>query len=181
MELRDAGPCIVGISGRSQAGKSTIAHALARSLIEDGISCLRVRLDNWIRPAEERTPHADAEARNRVAELPAILVALRTGTPVSAPGYDPVTRSAGPRVTYHPAGRRVIILEGCFATHRSIRDMIDVALFVEVPAPVQQSRFAAFYRWKGFDQKATESLWRQRCCDEWPAVDAQRETADLVI
>jgi hypothetical protein len=46
---------------------------------------------------------------------------------------------------------------------------------------IQQTRFAAFYRWKGLDDSAIEALWHTRLEDEWPAVDAQRDFADLVI
>jgi hypothetical protein len=42
-------------------------------------------------------------------------------------------------------------------------------------------RFAAFYRWKDFEDSAVEDLWRERSFDEWPAVDAQRDSADFVI
>src|SRR5262249_4191211 len=47
-------PLIVAVCGRSRSGKSVIAHALARTLLEDGIGCLHVRLDDWIMPAAER-------------------------------------------------------------------------------------------------------------------------------
>jgi hypothetical protein len=59
--------------------------------------------------------------------------------------------------------------------------MIDLAAFVESTAEIQRVRFAAFYRWKKFDDAAIELLWRGRLEDEWPAVDAQREYADLIL
>jgi hypothetical protein len=59
--------------------------------------------------------------------------------------------------------------------------MIDLAAFVESPVEIQRARFAAFYRWKKLDDAAIELLWRVRLEDEWPAVDAQREFADLIL
>jgi hypothetical protein len=59
--------------------------------------------------------------------------------------------------------------------------MLDLAVFVAVPPDLQRERFAAFYRWKGFDQQAIDTLWRERAEDEWPAVDAQSGSADLVL
>jgi uridine kinase len=106
---------------------------------------------------------------------------LRAGKTVTAPGYDPATRAAGRAVTYDPAGKAVIILEGGFAVHAKTRPMIDLAVFVESPVEVQQARFAAFYRWKHLDDAAIEQLWLERLADEWPAVDAQRRHADLVV
>jgi histidinol-phosphate phosphatase family protein len=174
-------PLLVAVCGRSRAGKSTVAHAITRTLSEDANSTLHVRLDDWIVPVAKRVRQATGELRNRVGELPTIVTALRAGKPISAPGYDPASRGSTPATTYNPAGRSVIVLDGSFAAHPSIREMIDLTVFVDVPTALQQSRFAAFYRWKGIDSGATETLWEQRLHDEWPAVDTQRETADLVI
>jgi mannose-1-phosphate guanylyltransferase / phosphomannomutase len=174
-------PFVVAIGGRSRAGKSVVAHALLRSLREDGYDCVRVRLDDWIVPVDERTANSDAEARHRVSFMPEVVFGLRAGKAVSAPGYDPATRGAGSVVTYDPSGKSVIVLEGSFAIHGTIRSMIDLAVFVESPAEIQSARFSAFYRWKGLDNAAIKTLWLGRLADEWPAVDAQRRHADLIL
>jgi mannose-1-phosphate guanylyltransferase / phosphomannomutase len=178
---RKGASVLVGVCGRSRAGKSIAAHAIVRALTEQGVTCLHVRLDDWIVPIADRAPHAAAEARSRVNALPDVIQALRAGASVRAPGYDVATRGAGEPVTYDPAGRSVIVFEGSFAGHRSIRSMLDFVVFVAVPPELQQARFAAFYRWKGLDEPAIEALWRERAADEWPAVDAQRDGADLVV
>jgi mannose-1-phosphate guanylyltransferase / phosphomannomutase len=172
---------LVGVSGRSRSGKSATAHAVVRALSEEGTASLQVRLDDWITPAAQRDPRASAETRARVDLLPQVVAALRAGASVRAPGYDAATRGSGEAVTYDPAGRSVIVLEGSFATHRSLRTMLDLAVFVAVPQELQRHRFAAFYRWKGLEQMAIDALWQARAEDEWPAVDAQREAADLVL
>jgi mannose-1-phosphate guanylyltransferase / phosphomannomutase len=174
-------PLVVGICGRSRSGKSVIAHALVRTLQEDGESCLHVRLDDWIMPAAERRADDTAETRNRVDRLPAIMAALRRREPVTAPGYDAANRVAGPPVTYDPAGTTTIVLDGVFAAHASIRGEVDLAALVDTPEPVQRGRFAALYRWKGFDDAAMEKLWHARIADEWASVDAQREHCDVII
>jgi hypothetical protein len=84
-------------------------------------------------------------------------------------------------VTYDAAGRSVILLDGSFAVHASLRAMLDVAVFVVAPPDLQRERFAAFYRWKGLEQPAIDVLWRERVADEWPAVDAQQDSAHLVL
>jgi histidinol-phosphate phosphatase family protein len=179
----DAGrkPVLVGVSGRARAGKSAVAHAVVRCLIEDGVAGLHVRLDDWILPASGRAPGGSAEARNRVDALPGVIGALRAGRSVIAPGYDAATRGAGEAVTYDPAGRSVIVLDGSFAAQASLRPMLDLAVFVGVPPELQRERFAAFYGWKGLDQPAIDALWGERARSEWPAVDVQRDGADLVV
>jgi mannose-1-phosphate guanylyltransferase/phosphomannomutase len=174
-------PTIVAICGRSRSGKSAVAHALVRALIEAGEKPLHVRLDDWIMPAAERRPDDTGEIRNRVDRLPEIMAALRSGRRITAPGYDSANRTPGPSVTYEPAGHRLFVVEGVFAAHPSIRTEVDLAAVVEVPEAVMRARFDALYRWKRFDQAAIEDLWHARIADEWAAIDAQREHCDMII
>ncbi len=180
MEVKDT-PILVGVCGRSRAGKTAAAHAIVRVLTEDGIACLHVRLDDWIVPAGEREANCTTEARNRIDAMPSVVQALRAGAAVCAPGYDAATRGPGQAVTYDPTGHLVIVLEGIFAGHQSIRSMLDLTVFAAVPEALQYARFSTFYRWKGLDQKAIDLLWHERAADEWPAVDAQRSSADFVM
>ena len=174
-------PVLVGLCGQSRAGKSTLAHAIARTLTEQGSACLHVHLDNWIVAAAEREPNSSAEARNRVDAMPGVIRALRAGKCVHVPGYDAATRGADDALKYEHTGQSVIVLDGVFAGHRSIRDLLDFVVFSAVPPELQRARFLAFYRWKGFDENAIEALWRERAIDEWPAVDAQRDGADVIL
>jgi uridine kinase len=119
--------------------------------------------------------------RNRVAALPQVLQALRAGESVRAPGYDAATRGQAAEVHYDTAGQSVILIDGGFAGHASLRGLLDLVVFVVVPGELQRERFQAFYGWKKLDQAAIEALWCQRVEDEWPAIDAQRASADLVI
>jgi uridine kinase len=145
------------------------------------VNFLHVHLDNWIMPAAERGPNDTAEIRNRVGLLPELTASLRAGRAITAPGYDSARRVAGKTTTYEAVGRDIIILEGVFAAHASVRSLIDLAVFVEAPAKVQRARFGALYRWKDFTEAATEDLWQTRSAEEWPAVDAQRASANLIL
>ncbi len=69
-------------------------------------------------------------------------------------------RVAGKATSYDAAGRDVMILEGVFAAHASVRSLIDLAVFVEAPQPVQRARFDALYRWKQFTPADTDALWQ---------------------
>jgi histidinol-phosphate phosphatase family protein len=177
---RKSVPILVAVCGRSRAGKSVLAHAIVRALTENDIACLHVRLDDWIVPEAERGPGCSAEVRNRIEAMPGIVQALRHGMSLQAPGYDAGTRGLREPLTYDPEGQSVILFEGSFSGHRSIRALLDFAIFVDVPVELQRARFAAFYRWKNLNEAAIEALWRERAADEWPGVDEQRGSADFV-
>jgi len=178
---RPDAPMLVAFCGRSRAGKTMAAHALTRSLAEQDVTCLHVNLDHWIVPAAERDPDADGEARARVAELSSVVTDLRAGRIVTAPGYDVATRGHSAPVTYDPNGFAIIVLDGSFSAHRTLRAMVDLAVFVESPEKLLRERFTAFYAWKGLPRHDIDGLWERRARDEWPAVDSQRDHADLVL
>jgi histidinol-phosphate phosphatase family protein len=174
-------PVIVGLCGRSRAGKTTAAHAIVRVLIERGINCLHIGLDNWIVPAANREPNSSSEDRNRVAAMQHLVQALRAGKRVHAPGYNAATRGPSSAQTYDPTGKSVIVLDGVFAGHSTIRAMVDFVIFLTAPAELSRARFFAFYRWKGFHDDAIEDLWHKRSLEEWSAVDAQCNNADFIL
>jgi mannose-1-phosphate guanylyltransferase / phosphomannomutase len=181
MAANQTRPLLIGVCGRSRVGKSSTAHAVVRIFAEQGLACLHVRLDNWIEPANVRELNSPAETRNRVELMPELIRALRTGKTIHAPGYDAATRAISDAVAYGPNGQTLIVLDGVFAGHHSVRDTLDYVVFVEPTEQLMRRRFYAFYGWKGFDENAIEALWRERSIDEWPAVDRQRDRADLII
>lgn len=76
-------PVLVGVCGRSRAGKTVTAHAIVRALSDNEISCLHVRLDDWIVPVTERGADCTAETRNRIEAMPSIIKALRAGAMIT--------------------------------------------------------------------------------------------------
>jgi histidinol-phosphate phosphatase family protein len=173
-------PIVVAVCGQSRAGKSSFAHALQRVLTHQQVACRLIRLDDWILPAAKRNG-CNAELRNRVDKLPGVLQALRKGELITAPGYDPQSRGESDPIRYDSSGQTVLIVEGCFAGHSSIRAMVDFLIFVTTPEEIRRDRFNDFYRWKGLGETAIDSLWRDRINDEWSLINAQHETADMVI
>ncbi|WP_064695278.1 HAD-IIIA family hydrolase [Rhizobium aegyptiacum] len=177
-----AGPLLVSICGRSRSGKSTLAHAVQRILSEAGRRVLRLELDRWILPLEHRSPNMSAEERSRVELYPEIVGMLRRSGQVEAPGYDAASRGElrGTAI-YDARDVEVILLDGIFAGHASIRQEVDMAVFVEASQQTLLNRFHTFYAWKGLTPLAAEGLWQSRIQEEWPRIDLQRTSADIVI
>ncbi|MDC7745179.1 HAD-IIIA family hydrolase [Rhizobium binxianense] len=179
---KNAGPLIVSICGRSRSGKSTLAHAIERLLSESGRRVLRLELDRWILPLEYRRPDMNAEERNRVELYPEIVSVLRRSGRVEAPGYDAASRSQRKdTATYDARDAEVILLDGIFTGHPSIREDVDLAVFVEASQQTLFNRFRNFYAWKGLTPAAAEDLLTSRIQEEWPKIDLQRASADIVI
>lgn len=172
---------VVAVCGQARSGKTVLAHALTRALSDDGVHALHVQLDDWMVTLDERRPEMDAIARNRVDRYRELITALAAGTVVTAPGYDPFTRGAGVAREYDAAGADVIVLDGILAGHASVRDLVDVVVYREIAIPTQGARLTDFYRWKGLAGEPIEGIIASRRADEWPAVEAQRALADLVV
>lgn len=177
-----AGPLLVSICGRSRSGKSTFAHAVQRILSETRRRVLRLELDRWILPLEHRSPDMSAEERSRVELYPEIVSMLRRSGQVEAPGYNAASRGQfRVTTTYDARDAEVILLDGIFAGHASIREEVDMAVFVEASQQTLLNRFHTFYAWKGLTPVAAEGLWQSRIQDEWPRIDLQRRSADIII
>ncbi|NYJ10482.1 histidinol-phosphate phosphatase family protein [Rhizobium leguminosarum] len=177
-----AGPLLVSICGRSRSGKSTFAHAVQRVLSETARRVLRLELDRWILPLEYRGPDMNAEERSRVELYPEIVSMLRRSGQVEAPGYDAASRGRLRGTTaYDARNADVILLDGIFAGHASIREQVDMSVFVEASEHSLLNRFHTFYAWKGLTPVAAEELWQSRIQEEWPRIDLQRTSADIVI
>ena len=57
----------------------------------------------------------------------------------------------------------------------------DMSVFVEASQQSLLNRFHTFYAWKGLTPVAAEALWQSRIQEEWPRIDLQRTSADIVI
>ena len=174
-------PVMIAICGKSRSGKSVVAHAVERLLSEQGQNCLRVPLDGWIMPSAQRGQPSAVLERVQIRALHSVLVDLRERNAVKTSGYDPVTRAPAESVIYDPAKADIIILDGILAAHASLRPLLDFVVFVEASPDLLQSRFQAFYRWKGLEPDAIGALWEARVSEEWPVVEAQRDHAHIVI
>jgi uridine kinase len=174
-------PFVVGISGFSRSGKSTFAHGILRELRKKGIGALHVKLDGWILPRSKRISNPGSEERNQVSLYPSLLEQLFGGKEIVGAGYCEADREAYEPVRYLLRDERVVLLDGLYACHAGIRNRLDWSVYLEVEEEVLRSRFAEFYRWKGDDARAVESLLSERIEEEWPSVLRQRQGADKVL
>jgi mannose-1-phosphate guanylyltransferase/phosphomannomutase len=174
-------PFMVAICGITRSGKSVTAHAIERIFNEQGHNCLRVPLDGWIMPIDQRSPASTALERVQIREIHGVLADLRERKAVRTSGYNPLSRGAAENVIYDPSKADIIIIDGILAAHASLRPLLDFVVYIEALPNVLRSRFQAYYCWKGLESDMIEILWDARVSEEWPAVEAQRHHAHLVI
>jgi len=135
---------IIGITGGSGSGKSTVARKVAESI--DGASVAFLDMDAYYRnfahlPVEERRKvnwdHPDAFDWDLLVQQ---LEELRSGRSVEKPVYDFVTHTrSGRTVSIPPAD--VIVIDGIllFGDAR-VREICDVKVFVDADADIRLLR-----------------------------------------
>ena len=97
------------------------------------------------------------------------------------PSYNLSTSSATALENFDPAGAALIVLEGVFSGHHTIRAAIDRLVFVECSDDLLHERFASFYHWKSMLPKNIIQMLQIRAIDEWPQIDLQRKGADIIL
>jgi mannose-1-phosphate guanylyltransferase/phosphomannomutase len=178
--LREKVPYITGVCGVARAGKSSFCHSLAKALTKLGIRVMHVRLDDWIVPRSLRTQSMPSEERSQTGLYPDFFARIIRGERVETAGYEQVTRESSKAVSYQFAGEQVILFDGLYACHASIREKLDLSVFVDADEEVLEHRFESFYRWKGESDESIASLLAERKKEEWPMVSVQRTNCDII-
>ena len=159
-------PFLVGIDGRSGAGKTTLTDQLA--------SVLRRSHDVVVFRLEDIYPGWDGLSAGMTAYRSEVLEKLRRGEDAHWTAWDWLTSEPGtPRLT-RPA--EIVLLEGVGACHRTARTLLDTSVWVELPA--SQRRRRALER----DGDAYAAHWDQWAAqeDEYLAQDPVWESADIL-
>lgn len=135
---------IIGIGGGTGSGKTTVAQKIAQYIGED--ICSVVPLDNYYKDMshvpfgkrkEYNYDHPDMIEHRLLLDH---IKQLKEGSPIHMPEYNFSTYTrTGKTITILP--RPVIIVEGIFTLYyNDLRDMYDLAVFVDTEADVRLIR-----------------------------------------
>ena len=143
-------PIIIGVSGGSASGKTTLAKRLYETLNVEGVAkdqILLISQDNYFNPQQQPKefqmpthPNFDHPTAMDFDLMRKHLAMLRNGQSIDLPDYDWVTNTRKPHGTkVDPA--KVIIFEGIHALHdETLRDQMDLKVFVQFPADLRLIR-----------------------------------------
>jgi phosphoribulokinase len=174
---------LLALAGDSASGKSTLSSGIEFILGVDRVG--RVCTDDYHR--FDRTTRAEvgitplAPEANRMDLMAEHLRSLAIGRAVTKPTYDHHTGAFGPDERVAPG--EIVIVEGLLPlADRGVRDVIDVAVFLE---PEEELR----RRWKlerdvferGYSPKEVVEELRRREPDVAQYVRPQRDFADVIV
>ena len=180
-------PVVIGVAGGSGSGKTTVVRRIVESLRPEEVVLLEH--DNYYRDApdlrlEERAAlnydHPDSLETDLLVRH---LQALKRGEAVEVPRYDFALYSRR-RETLHCEPRRAIIVEGILIyTDRTLRELMDVKVFVDADADTRFIR--RLQRDVGERGRTMESVIEQYLATVKPMhfefVEPTKRYADLII
>jgi phosphoribulokinase len=176
-------PVLLALAGDSASGKSTLSRGIEFILGAGRVG--RVCTDDYHR--FDRAARADlgvtplAPDANRMDLMAAHLRSLAAGEAVAKPTYDHDTGTFGPEEVLEP--REIVIVEGLLPlADRSVRDAIDVAVFLEPEEALRR-------RWKldrdvferGYAPRDVVAELHRREPDAAQHIRPQREYADVIL
>lgn len=127
---------VVGIDGRSAAGKSNLADRLAQEL-DAGL----VRMDHFFLQTEQRTEERLAEAGgnfDRERFLTEVIEPLGNGTDLSYQVYDCRNQKLQERIVI--PHNKVTVVEGAYSLYPLFRSVYDLSVFLTVDRETQSRR-----------------------------------------
>jgi D,D-heptose 1,7-bisphosphate phosphatase len=175
---------LVRIAGQSRSGKSLVASALSEMLRECGLASAQMRMDRWLLPEDVRNAVAGPGGAFDMEAIAKVVDGWSDGgaLDVMMPAYQPDGPSSQGGAILRLPAHGSLLVEGTLAFGiTGHADKRSLNIFVECDESVRCSRFAAEYARRGMLPDAIEALYRQRLAIEYPVVQAQRESADIVI
>lgn len=169
----DAG-MLVRVVGRARVGKSTAAQVLVDELNRHGVRAVRVAIDAFIRPEDERPEDGGLLSRFDLALAQARLQPWLDGgsAQVEKPIYLRRTRSRSKLVELvEIAADTVVVLEGVVAQgiEAGARACVDVALTDSEAR--RADRFWQEYRSRAWLEDRIKAVYQERCVEENAVID----------
>jgi type I pantothenate kinase len=143
---RDRGPVIVGVAGAVAVGKTTIASELAARIAGDGkrvhvVSTDAFLLSNAELAARDILMRKGFPESYDVAMLVQTIASVREGVTTNIPVYSHAIYDLVPGEVDLIEPIDVLIVEGVIALQPAVRNVLDLAIYVDAPEEVVRGWF----------------------------------------
>ena len=170
----EAASVVVGITGPVGSGKTTLAHRLGGTVVST---------DHYLPDYAGLPEHERDEPRHAdLASLADHLAALRAGAGVEMPEWCfQLHRRIGSR---HVEPTGLIVCEGIFALHETVRAHLDVAVYVEADAATRWARWERIEASgeRGWGVERARTYFRDVADPTFARhADTYRRAADIVV
>jgi len=108
-------PALITIGGNARSGKSTLASYLKWKFEREGHKVLKIELDNWILPEEERQNCKDVFDRFRLESINSDIQQIMAGMEVKMTTYINHPNRKSTEINYQYKGEEIVIIEGVVA------------------------------------------------------------------
>lgn len=180
--LGSKAPYIMSIGGNSRSGKSTLATYLQKSFELEGKKVLRINLDHWILPRDQRLEEVDVFHNFQLPKLESDIRKIVGGESVRIEGYQPHQSWSQSSILYNLMGHEIILIEGVVALSSVyLRQIAHQKIFMQLDQKTLKNRIFSFYEWKGYPEEDVLKLWNQRKPNEYDIIEKDVEYADVVI
>lgn len=175
-------PFILAIGGNSQSGKTTLANYLNDYFTESNISVLKISLDDWIMPANQRPTSHDVFQNFQTNRIQEDLQQLLHGEKIQVNGYARHLLRKPVPASYQYNGEQVILVEGVVAlTIPLLQTQAHLKLFKSISKVELEYRIRRFYKWKGYDESSVQKLWEERSKTEYTLIENSSVHAHRII
>lgn len=182
MEANCKMPCVILIGGNARSGKSTLAAYLKNKFELEKNRVLKIELDNWILPEDQRQDCKTVYDRFRMGEMEADIQQVLAGIDLDMETYANHPLRKPQPLKYRYDGEDIVLIEGVVALSSEIlRSLSHYMIFMETSPGEHRKRIDDYYRWRGKTQKEIDRLYQQRLHDEYELIEKDRILADLVV
>lgn len=187
---------VIGITGKSAAGKSTLTEKLIDSAKEKGIGVTLISADQYFRDTSRlikkygNYPNLiatgfefDAPANFRLKLLRMHLNKLSEGETIKTPLYMTDGSGRCPMNVTEKKPAKLIIVEGLAAHYPYVEDAVDAKVFIDIDEKVREDRFVKRAPWRhpdwNHDQIMAQYYSTTYAADKYIA--PLKDNADIIV
>lgn len=180
--LESPTPTVVLIGGNARSGKSTLAAYLNWRLERTGKTVLKVELDNWILPEDQREQCKNVYDRFRLDDIETDIQRILSGLGLKQDRYINHPWRSPDKVYYNYTGQDFVLVEGVVALSSEVlRNLAHYRIFVHIEPDMHRKRIREYYQWRGKNDEEIDSIYASRSSDEYEPIEKERKFADFVV